>query len=400
MKPSDISENKEYLTEQLLTYIGNKRALLDFIGKGVSFVQEKLGDKKLVTFDVFSGSGIVSRFLKKYSSFIYANDIENYAQIISSCYLSNKDEIDLTLLESLYNELISTTDKKIKMYVDDGNFLQCTSVDKNKSAQQSSNHPGFISELYAPKDIAHITKDDRCFYTPYNAAYIDIISKAIREVVPQSLQKFFIAPLLSECSVHANTGGVFKGFYKNRNTGVGKFGGTAANALTRIKGNISLPFPVFSNFNCPSKILCSDANTLVESKDSPAVDLAYLDPPYNQHPYGSNYFMLNLIADYKRPSEDLLSKVSGIPCNWNRSSYNKHQVAAKSFSSLVENINAKYLLVSFNNEGFISKEEMVALLTKVGKVTVLESNYNTFRASRNLSDRNIHVKEYLYVVEK
>ena len=137
MKPSDISENKEYLTEQLLTYIGNKRALLDFIGKGVSFVQEKLGDKKLVTFDVFSGSGIVSRFLKKYSSFIYANDIENYAQIISSCYLSNKDEIDLTLLESLYNELISTTDKKIKMYVDDGNFLQCTSVDKNKSDRKS-----------------------------------------------------------------------------------------------------------------------------------------------------------------------------------------------------------------------------------------------------------------------
>ena len=69
-------------------------------------------------------------------------------------------------------------------------------------------------------------------------------------------------------------------------------------------------------------------------------------------------------------------------------------------SDLVENINAKYLLVSFNNEGFISKDQMVALLTRVGKVTVLESNYNTFRASRNLSDRNIHVKEYLYVVEK
>ena len=298
---SNISENEKYLTEQLITYIGNKRALLDFIGKGVSFVQEKLGGKKLVTFDVFSGSGIVSRFLKKYSSFIYTNDMENYAQIISNCYLSNKDELNSKQIESLYNELISTTEKKIKLYVDDGNFLQSTSVDKNKSAQQSSNYPGFISELYAPKDIAHIAKDDRCFYTPYNAAYIDIISQAIKEIVPKGLQKFFIAPLLSECSVHANTGGVFKGFYKNRNTGVGKFGGTAANALTRIKGNISLPFPVFSNFNCPSKILCSDANALVESKDSPVVDLAYLDPPYNQHPYGSNYFMLNLVADYKRP---------------------------------------------------------------------------------------------------
>jgi len=50
------------------------------------------------------------------------------------------------------------------------------------------------------------------------------------------------------------------------------------------------------------------------------VDLIYLDPPYNQHPYGSNYFMLNLICTNERPHT--LSKVSGIPGDWNKSQYN------------------------------------------------------------------------------
>ena len=35
--------------------------------------------------------------------------------------------------------------------------------------------------------------------------------------------------------------------------------------------------------------------------DLPPLDLVYLDPPYNQHPYGSNYFMLNLLVDYRAP---------------------------------------------------------------------------------------------------
>jgi hypothetical protein len=55
-------------------------------------------------------------------------------------------------------------------------------------------------------------------------------------------------------------------------------------------------------------------------RDLPQVDLIYLDPPYNQHPYGSNYFMLNLICTNERPHT--LSKVSGIPGDWNKSQYN------------------------------------------------------------------------------
>jgi adenine-specific DNA-methyltransferase len=130
----------------------------------------------------------------------------------------------------------------------------------------------------------------------------------------------------------------------------------------------------------------------------PETDIAYLDPPYNQHPYGSNYFMLNLILDYKYP--ETASKISGIPENWNRSDYNRENHALKALTELVENINSKYVIISFNSEGFISLEEMKTMLRKIGKVEVLETKYNTFRGCRNLNNREIHVKEYLYLLEK
>jgi adenine-specific DNA-methyltransferase len=205
-----------------------------------------------------------------------------------------------------------------------------------------------------------------------------------------------LAPLLSEASIHANTSGVYKGFYKNKETGIGQFGGSNQDALYRITGNIQLPFPIFSNFEADVIVCNGDSNEIIETL--PEVDIAYLDPPYNQHPYGSNYFMLNLIVDYQYPQN--MSKISGIPDNWNRSDYNKENYAYSALSNLVSNIKAKYVLISFNSEGFIKLEEMKTMLNKIGKIDVLETKYNTFRASRNLNNRDIHVKEYLYLLEK
>lgn len=388
-QPENSLENTQYLTEQLITYIGNKRSLLSFIGEGVEHVCKTLGKEKLDTFDVFSGSGIVSRFLKQYSDNQYANDMEDYGKIISSCYLANKSEVDSAYLTELHVRLKALCTKQLPDFLND----EMTSF-------KSDSLPGFISEYYAPHNMEDIHMGERCFYTPYNACYIDCMRKNISEIVPQELSPFFIAPLLSEASIHANTGGVFKGFYKNSKTGIGKFGGNGANALTRINGHISLPYPVFSNFESRIRVFQNDANILAGENQVPHVDLAYIDPPYNQHPYGSNYFMLNLIANYRKPDQSIMSRVSGIPKDWNRSLYNKKRMASQTFLELAAKLDTKYLLVSFNNEGFISEEEMVTLLTSVGKVTVLESKYNAYRASRNLNSRSIHTKEYLYVVEK
>jgi adenine-specific DNA-methyltransferase len=225
--------------------------------------------------------------------------------------------------------------------------------------------------------------------------YIDTLRQLIEEL-PDSEKKYFLAPLLSEASIHANTSGVFKGFYKNRETGIGQFGGKNQDALSRIMGKIHLPFPVFSNFNAEVLIYNENSNDLIQRL--PEVDLAYVDPPYNQHPYGANYFMLNLIVDYTRPGH--ISGVSGIPTDWNRSDYNKPGSAYAALYELVSRIRAKYVLVSFNSEGFITLPEMKDMLQRIGKLEILETDYNAFRGSRNLHNRDIHVKEYLYLLEK
>ena len=155
--------------------------------------------------------------------------------------------------------------------------------------------------------------------------------------------------------------------------------------------------PLFSRFECDVRVLCQDANTLAPLL--PDVDLVYMDPPYNQHPYGSNYFMLNLINSYRRPED--ISKVSGIPTDWNKSQFNKKQSSKASMRALCEALKAraKYLLISFSNDGFISQEEMMELLDSVGEVKVFDREYNTFRGCRNLSSRTRYIKEHLYLVK-
>lgn len=380
----------DYLQDQLITYIGNKRALLPFIGQGIQIVQKKLNKEKLKCIDIFSGSGIVGRYLKQYSSELFVNDLELYSTIINKCYLTNKSEIDIEYLHKLFDDLKNKIDSRMQ------------EIDLQRK-NGTYKHPGFISELYAPNDSQNIQKTERCFYTPYNANYLDIARQLIETDIPEEYKPFFIAPLLSEASIHANTAGIFKGFYKNSKTGTGQFGGNGKNALSRIMGNIELKFPLFSDAECPVQIFNDDANTLT-SKDGKLADelfdLAYFDPPYNQHPYGSNYFMLNLVAKYERPDTEKISRVSGIPKDWHRSSYNKKKQVAEVFFNLVNSIKAKYVLISFNSEGFITRQEMIDLLSKCGKVQVLESEYNAFRGSRNLSGRSIYVKEYLFLVSK
>ena len=366
-----MHEDERYLTEQIITYIGNKRSLLQFISKGIQIAQKRLKKSKLYLFDAFSGSGIVARHFKQFSNILIVNDLEKYSKVTNECYLSNKSDIDISYLKNLHKELLHIiNDKKLS--------------------------PGIITKLYSPKNDNNIKRDERVFYTRRNAMYIDTIRNLIENIDGDNNKKFFLAPLIAEASVHSNTSGIFKGFYKNKETGIGQFGGSNNNALFRIKNDIELPFPVFSNFSCETVIYNDDSNEIV--KEMPEVDLAYLDPPYNQHPYGSNYFMLNLIIENKYP--DKMSKVSGIPENWNRSLYNKKQFAYTALTELVSAIKAKFVLISFNSEGFINLDEMKNMLQKIGKIEVLETKYNTYRGSRNLSNRGIHVKEYLYLLEK
>jgi len=365
-----IAEDSDYLSRQLITYIGNKRALLGHIGTAVNRVKSKLGKDRLRVFDAFSGSGVVSRFLKAHASHLISNDLEDYAAVTARCYLRNRSTVDLARLAEIVADL-------------------------NARVTSESLPPSFIEEMYAPRDESHITKEDRVFYTRSNARRLDNYRRLI-DTAPVEFHDMLMGPLLSKASIHANTAGVFKGFYKNRETKVGQFGGSGADALVRIKGKIRLEVPVLSTFECDYSVLQEDANTAAGRLK--ALDLAYIDPPYNQHPYGSNYFMLNLLVRYQRPTQ--VSRVSGIPVDWRRSGYNVRARSAPLLRQLLHAIDAPFLLVSFNNEGFISPPEMLAMLNDLGHVDVLETPYNAFRGSRNFNNRSIHVTEQLFLVER
>lgn len=368
---ANFDENPEFLTTQIITYLGNKRRLLEHIEKEILLIAEKLNCQKLVCADLFSGSGIVARMLKKYSSNLIVNDLENYSAVINGCYLINKKDFpvqEYSALKSKIEELCSI--EKI---------------------------PGIISQNYAPQNDKDIQKGERVFYTRQNALLIDTYRRLIDDVVKEEpLKKFFLAPLITEASIHVNTSGVFKGFYKDKNTGIGCFGASGKNALPRIFGKIELKTPVFSNFESGLKIFQKDAVTL--SKELKNLDITYLDPPYNQHPYGSNYFMLNLILKNKLDAN--ISKVSGIVQNWNRSVFNKPYAALSSMEEIISGISSKYVIISYNSEGFISFDQMSGMLKKYGNLKTVEIKYNTFRGSRNLKNRDIHVREYLFVLKK
>jgi adenine-specific DNA-methyltransferase len=368
--PSEPAENPGYRTGQLITCLGNKRALLPHIDAVVAGIRRRLGNRRLRCLDAFSGSGAVSRLLKGHAEELVSNDQEDYAAVLGRCHLANRRHVDERSLADCVAELNARVDR--------GGFP-----------------PGFIEELYAPRDEARIGRDERVFYTRRNARRIDDYRRLI-DAAPAAFRDLLLGPLLSAASIHANTAGVFKGFYKNRDTGIGQFGGTGGDALARIRGTIELAMPVLSAFDCPCTVMQRDANEAVRLVRG--LDLAYFDPPYNQHPYGSNYFMLNLIVNYRRPER--ISRVSGIPADWRRSGYNVRARAGELLADLVGHTDAAFLLVSFNDEGFLSPAEMHGILGREGAVEVVEIPYATFRGSRNLRSRSPRVTERLFLVER
>jgi adenine-specific DNA-methyltransferase len=370
MADGDCREHPDYLAKQLITCLGNKRALLGPIEAAVEKVKRRLGRERISFLDLFSGSGVVSRLMKAHASHIIANDLEAYATVASRCFLANRSAVDLPALADVV-------------------------ADFNGSVALPGAPGGFIAEMYAPRDEEQIEANERVFYTRDNACRLDAYRQLI-DTAPAHLRDLLLAPLISAASIHANTAGVFKGFYKNKQTGIGQFGGSGSDALQRIRGAIHLEPPILSRFECPFEVVQADAHAA--ALQARPVDLAYLDPPYNQHPYGSNYFLLNLLVHYERPER--VSRVSGIPEDWNRSAFNVRAEALPRLEALVRDLRATFLLVSFNNEGFIPPVAMRSMLADQGRVDEIEIPYTAFRGSRSFANRSTRVTEHLFLVER
>lgn len=372
--PNNMPNNTFY-NNQVITYLGNKRTLLKDIESTVkSIIKANFSPEKqdnLIIADLFSGSGVVSRMLKTYSRKLIVNDFEPYTKVINSCYLTNKADFN----EDKYDEYLQQIE----------NYEPITD--------------GIIRTHYSPKDDTKIQPQDRCFYTNINAKKIDTYRAAIQKIVPPDMQKFYLASLLYEASVHVNTGGMFKGFYKDRHTKIGKFGGTNSDSLARIKGEIKLSKPILSDSDAIVEIYCEDTNKLITSLED-RIDIAYIDSPYNQHPYGSNYFMLNLILENKITDINKLSRVSGIPNNWKDSDYYKRAKAETAMRELISNLKASWIIVSYSSDGIIGYDEMIKILEENGTVDIKKIQYPLLKSSRNRKENKKELTEYIFILRK
>jgi len=111
--------------------------------------------------------------------------------------------------------------------------------------------------------------------------------------------------------------------------------------------------------------MCLDAQKAAQELQEAEIDVAYLDPPYNQHPYGSNYHVLNSITLWDKPS---ISKAiaagskSAIRTDWRterRSAYNYKGAAETAYRRLIATLNARFILTSYSTDGIIPLEAIL-----------------------------------------
>ena len=364
--------DEDFVNQTMLTCLGNKRKLVKDIYNLVKELSIKLNKDKLNILDGFSGSCVVSRALSSLANNIHTNDLELYSYLMAKCNLKTPNDIE-------QNQIINHI-KKMNEISKNGPYYEY----------------GIISKLYAPKDTHNIQEDERVFYTRENALIIDTLRKYIDDNVEKKIQPYCLVPLLNKASIHSNTAGVFKGFYKGDNN-IGKFGGKAENCLSRIMKPIELDTPIWSKNDFKSYCYNEDINKLIRTIPG-NLDVIYLDPPYNQHPYGSNYFMLNVIAENIEPKE--ISKVAGIPKEWNKSDYNKSKSAKESMKHLLDMSlkKSKYVIISYNNEGIIKLDDWNEIFEGYD-VEKKEIVYDTYKGSRNLKERDNKVIEIMYIVK-
>ena len=378
-----------FLSQQIIAYIGNKRKLLNLISRGVDSLN--LGDPSGLKFlDIFAGSGVVSRLAKYLNFEVHSNDWEFYSYILNRGFiLNNLSDIP-------------------RIFGSEEAFIE--ELERLNTLPEPAEKDTYIARYYAPAsfDIQDVDyKTQRLFYTRHNALVIDKIRNEIDRAYPagsgnpleEQKRDLLISLLVYEAATHTNTSGVFKAFHKG-------FGGHSRDALTRILAPIRLRPPRLIDSEYPVHVYREDANELV--KKVKGVDIAYLDPPYNQHQYGSNYHMLNTIARWDRISAPLdlndkgeLKEKAAIRKDWKetRSDYCYRNSAASAFSDLLQNLDARYILISYSTDGIIPFEEMKDICRRKGRLKIVTNEYTKYRGGKQSNSRLNTNIEFILIID-
>ena len=377
-KPRAHSANytNDYLFSQLIPYIGNKRKLLGLIGAVIS--KTGLDPARSDFIDLFAGTGVVSRYAKSLGFRVVANDWEPYSALLNRCYVETQTSPTYFGGED-YAAVLDRLNRLPPV-------------------------EGWVTKHLCPDDDQHYdVRRDRMFYQRKNGMRIDAIREEIAawqasNWLSQSQAACLLAPLLYSSCYNSNTSGVFKGFHNG-------WGGQTGTALYRIAGDLVLRPATFFDNGQANAVICDDAQNVASDLNtySKRVALAYIDPPYNQHPYGSNYHVLNSVGLWDKPS--LTPKITGhgdksaIRLDWRtarRSAYNHKDLASAAYAELLRSLDVPWIATSYSTDGFIPLLDLVRANQAVGRVTAFTQGYKRYRvSSRRFSEKPMNVEVVL-----
>ena len=385
---------RDYETAQLIPYLGNKRVLVPRL-RGL-FHSLTDGLSRPLFLDPFAGAGSVSRMARTLGLRVRANDWEPYAYALNRVWLVLKRS-DLGTMFAREGGLPAVLDLL--------NSFHPEREDRAPVPDPES----YMARWYAPRDTALADwRSERLFYTRENAVFLDRVREQVARMGSQedpenpdspdlNGRRLLLALLVLEAAVHANTSGVFKAFHKG-------FGGHGRDALPRIMGTMELERPLLPEAE-PAEVFREDAALFVRRWTA---DLAYLDPPYNQHQYGSNYHLLNALAGWERrpvpldtgPDGRLLRK-AGISPAWKetRSLFCGRTTARAALAALIDGLDARTVVLSYNTEGIVKPEELFGLLSERWEVRTEILDYVRYRGGRQSSSRRMRNQELVYVCE-
>lgn len=325
-------------------YIGSKARMLNFIDEVIK--KEKMEFSSF--FDLFGGTGIVGDYFNNQKTKVYVNDL------LKSNYLSylawfGNDKIDKKKLEDIinkYNSLKNLKDNYFSINFGDTYF-----------SKNNCKRIGYIRE--------------------------DIENKYLNNEINTRERAILITSLLYAMDKIANTVGHYDAYRKN-----GDLDKKLELCMLDLKSNTN---------NKNNKIFNEDSNELVRNIKA---DIVYIDPPYNSRQYSDAYHLLENVATWEK--QEVFGVAKKMKRNGIKSKYCSVS-APLAFKDLIENINAKYIIVSYNNMGTkgagrsqakISDEDIMNALSSKGKVKVYETDFNQFNTGKTHIDNH---KERLFI---
>lgn len=306
-------------------------------------VENNISDIKTVA-DIFGGTGVVADLFRKKGKKIIINDIL-HSNVINYYTWFGNENIDYNKVRSIITEL-------------------------NNLTPTSDN---YVSINFGGK-----------YFSYENAKKIGAIREQIDSYDVNKREKsFLLTSLLYAMDKVANTVGHYDAYRKKMDT----------------LNPIHLKVPEYI-INKDNEIYCEDANQLVKKIKA---DLVYIDTPYNSRQYGDTYHLLENIVDWKK------SELTGVALKMVDRTHIKSKYstskATEAFEDLINNIQAKYILVSYNNmakkgsgrsNAKISNEEIISILEKKGTVKIFETPFKVFTTGKTNIENH---KEILYLCE-